>query len=44
MADLLHGIGIGFGIVIGCALIAFLMFCTQDFGIWRPAPKEFDNP
>lgn len=44
MTAFLEGIGIGFGIVIGGAVIAFLMFCTQDMGIWRSAPKEFKNP
>jgi hypothetical protein len=44
MTAILTGIGIGFGIVIGCAVVAFLMFFTQDMGIWRAAPKEYDNP
>lgn len=44
MGEILHGIGIGFGIVLGIAVVLWLMFCTQDLGIWRAKPKEYENP
>jgi len=40
----IEGLCIGIGIPIGIALLFVLAVFTQDMGIWRPAPREYENP